>query len=277
MCCHTCASIPERGISKVREFMIKYLKDSKGTTYCLKIDIRKFYPHINQDILKAMLRKKIKCKKTLELLDKIVDSSPHEIGIPIGSYLSQYLANYYLTYFDHFCKEKMHMKYVIRYMDDLVIMHHSKTQLSRWLTQMNQYLYKELKLEIKDNFQIFPVEARGVDFAGFRFYHNFILLRKSTALKYEKSIINIMIKVKNGGKLNYSNWCSCNSYRGWLLMCNGYNLYRTFLKPLEIMIALYYVENIYYKKLRKRQKRIFNMAIPMVIERKPIISIGGNN
>jgi len=36
---------------------------------------------------------------------------------------------------------------------------------------------------------------------------------------------NIMKKLRNGGKLTYSDYCSINSYKGWLKWCNGYNLY----------------------------------------------------
>ena len=60
------------------------------------MDIRKFYPSINHDILKAIIRKKLKDKKLLKLLDEIIDSAD---GVPIGNYLSQYFANLYLAYF----------------------------------------------------------------------------------------------------------------------------------------------------------------------------------
>lgn len=60
-------------------------KDPEGTEYCLKIDIRKFYPSINHKILKEILRRKIKDVALLKLLDEIIDSAD---GVPIGNYLS---------------------------------------------------------------------------------------------------------------------------------------------------------------------------------------------
>jgi hypothetical protein len=98
----------------------KYLKDIEGTKYCLKIDIKKFFPNINHNILKKLLRRKIKDNDLLWLLDEIIDSIDGDIGVPIGNYLSQYFANFYLAYFDHWLKEEKKVRYVIRYMDDIV-------------------------------------------------------------------------------------------------------------------------------------------------------------
>lgn len=90
--------IKGRGIHKAFYKLKNSLKDIENTKYCLKLDIKKFYPNINNEILKNLLRKKFKDKKLLKLLDEIIDST---IGIPIGNYLSQYFANFYLSYFDH--------------------------------------------------------------------------------------------------------------------------------------------------------------------------------
>ena len=165
-CSHTCASISERGIKKASELVEQYMKDVNGTKECLKIDISKFYQNINHRILKQLLRKKFKDKRLLELLDMIIDSYPGDKGVPIGSYLSQFLANFYLAYFDHWLKEKMGVKYVVRYMDDVVIFHESKQYLHWLVRQMYEYLKNELDVNIKDNWQVFPTAIRGVDFVG---------------------------------------------------------------------------------------------------------------
>lgn len=74
--------------------------------------------------MKKLIRQKIKDKDLLNLLDLIIDSC--EKGLPIGSYLSQYLSNFYLSNFDHWCKEILKIKYIIRYMDDIVILGSNK-------------------------------------------------------------------------------------------------------------------------------------------------------
>jgi len=63
-------------MTHVMKLMDQYMRDEKGTAYCLKIDISKFYPNVNHRILKKLLRKKFKDKDLLKLLDMIVDSFP---------------------------------------------------------------------------------------------------------------------------------------------------------------------------------------------------------
>lgn len=87
---HTYSCIKGRGIHGVMNHLKKDLKDIQNTKYCLKMDIRKYYPSIDHLILKNIVRKKIKDKRLLELLYGIIDSAP---GIPIGNYLSQFFAN----------------------------------------------------------------------------------------------------------------------------------------------------------------------------------------
>ena len=95
----TYSCIKGKGIHAAARKLKQYLReDPPGTRYCLKIDIRKYYPSIDHDILKQIIRRKIKDRRLLALLDEIIDSAE---GVPIGNYLSQYFANLYLAYFDH--------------------------------------------------------------------------------------------------------------------------------------------------------------------------------
>jgi len=105
----TYSSIEGRGIHSLKNELFGVLQEHpKETIYCLKMDVHKFYPSINHDILKIRVRKKIKDSKVLALLDEIIDSTDSltpRVGFPIGNYLSQYLANVYLSEFDHIMKE----------------------------------------------------------------------------------------------------------------------------------------------------------------------------
>lgn len=240
----TCASLKKRGIHKASRLTDKYMKDRQGTEYCLKIDVNKFYPHINHEILKTMLRKKFKDNDLLELLDKIIDSVPGEIGVPIGSYLSQYLANFYLAYFDHWLKEIKRVKYIVRYMDDITIYNDSKEFLHALLREMEIYLQENLKLSVKDNWQVFPTDIRGVDFVGYRHFYGYKLLRKSTCKSFKRKMLNIKKKIQNGLNISYGEWCSANSYKGWLNWCDGFRLAQKYLAPLKPTLDKYYQENL---------------------------------
>lgn len=184
-------------------------QDPEGTKYCLKFDIKKFYPSVDHDILKRLLRKKFKDDKLLALLDEIIDSAP---GVPIGNYLSQYFANFYLAYFDHWIKEDLKIKYYFRYADDIVIFGPDKPYLHRKLAKIRSYLYDNLKLRIKENYQIFPVASRGVDFVGYVIYHTHILLRKSIKKDFARAV--------KAGKSKET----IASYKGWAIHCDSKNL-----------------------------------------------------
>lgn len=171
----TYSCIKKKGIHAASFALRKALRDVPGTKYCLKLDIKKFYPSIDHDILKQLLRRKFKDQDLLWFLDGIIDSAE---GVPIGNYLSQYFANFYLSYFDHWIKEVMGVKNYFRYADDLVILSDSKEYLHKLLAAIRSYLDIELKLTIKGNYQIFPVWARGIDFVGYVHFHECVYLRK---------------------------------------------------------------------------------------------------
>ncbi len=215
----TYSCIKGRGIHLLLRKLKKSLESKEETTYCLKLDIKKFYPSIDHVILKDLIRKKFKDESLLKLMDEIIDSAE---GLPIGNYLSQYFANFYLSYFDHWLKEDMSIKYYYRYADDMVILHHDKKYLHSILAEIKFYLNTKLKLTIKSNYQIFPVKDRGIDFVGYVFYHTHIRLRKR-------------IKQNFARKLKHNpNTVSTPSYLGWLKHCNSNNLIKTLLPNEQV-------------------------------------------
>lgn len=208
----TYSSIKGRGVHKAARKLKKALKDKAETTYCLKIDIVKFYPNVDHDILKHLLARKIKDKDLLWLLHNIIDSAQ---GLPIGNYLSQYFSNLYMTGFDHWLKEKKKVKYYFRYADDLVILSDSKPCLHQLLANIRKYLDRKLKLQVKDNYQVFPVDARSIDFLGYRFFHTHTLLRK----RNKKNLARAIARGANEQTIA--------SYMGWAKHCNSRNLVKT--------------------------------------------------
>lgn len=220
----TYSSIKDRGIHKGVKRIKSALTDIENTQYCLKLDVRKFYPSINHDILKSIIRRKIKDPDVLSLLDGIIDSAE---GVPIGNYLSQYFGNLYLAYFDHWLKETKHCKYYFRYCDDMVTLHADKVHLSQLKDEIEAYLSTNLKLALKSNWQIFPVDARGIDFLGYRFFHNYTLLRKSIAIKFKHRIRYIKTHWRDLQPSEILN--SVMSYRGWLGYANCNNLTKEYI------------------------------------------------
>ncbi len=210
----TYSCIKGKGIHAAAKSVKRALNDVENTRYCLKLDIKKFYPSVDRATLKSLLRKKFKDADLLWLLDEIIDSTE---GLPIGNYLSQYFANFYLAYFDHWMKEEKRVKYYFRYADDLVILSDSKSYLHGLLAEISAYLLDNLKLTVKGNYQVFPVEKRGIDFVGYVFFHTHTLLRKTIKQNFAR-----MLKKNRNVK-------SIASYNGWAAHCNSKNLLKKLL------------------------------------------------
>ncbi len=205
----TYSCIKRRGIHGAANAVKAALKDKDNTLYALKLDIKKYYPSVDHDVLKALLRRKLKDADLLTLLDEIIDSAE---GLPIGNYLSQYFANFYLTWFDHWLKQDKGVKYYFRYADDIVILHSDKAYLHNLLSEISHYLQSNLKLTVKDNHQVFPIAARGLDFVGYKFYHTHTLVRK----RIKKNCARMIAKRNNPA--------SRASYKGWFKHCNSKHL-----------------------------------------------------
>jgi RNA-directed DNA polymerase len=229
--------IKGKGIHAAARCVKRALKNEAGTTYCLKLDVKKFYPSVDHAILKQLLRRKFKDQDLLWLLDEIIDSAE---GLPIGNYLSQYFANFYLTYFDHWLKEVKRVRYYFRYADDLVVLHHDKSYLHTLLKDISAYLQCNLKLTVKDNYQVFPVAIRGIDFVGYRFFHTHTLLRKAIKQNFARML------AKRPNKLSIA------SYYGWACHANCVNLLNTLLANEQVPRLS---NNLIPKSFHRRQNK----------------------
>lgn len=239
------------------------LTDEENTRYCYKIDLHHYYQSINHEVLKQKFRKVFKDPELLWLLDEIADSintateedlielslsgeievDPNT-GIPIGNYMSQYSGNFYLSSFDHWVKEELHVKHYYRYMDDVVIFASSKEELHEIHRKVTAYTRDYLHLNIKGNYQIFPTKVRGVDFVGYRFFGEYTLLRKSTAINFKRKMRACRKKMENNIPPTYSEWCSFNSYKGWLGNCDSYRLFKKYMEPLIDYMQDYYEKEV---------------------------------
>ena len=217
----TYACVKGRGLhTLLRNLRRDLRRDPGGTRYCFKMDVRKFYPSITHSILKEVVRQKFKDPDLLWLLDDIIDSAD---GVPIGNYISQYFANMFLSELDHQIKEFLHVKYYYRYADDIVVLSDSKQYLRGVQVYINNYLNTERQLEMKRNFQIFPVEARGIDFIGYVTRHAYCLARK----RNKKALCKIVAKLRKKGHTSQEIRLMVASRMGFMVHCNSINLLRS--------------------------------------------------
>lgn len=225
MYAYSCGSVPGRGIDYGRKAIARWLKrDRKNTKYCLKLDITKFYPHIDKEKLKEMFRRKIKDERALALIDAVIDS--HDEGMPIGTYTSQWFANFSMEGLDHYIKEDLGIKYYLRYTDDMVLFGANKKKLHIARRKIEEYI-KPLNLTLKNNWQVFKVDSRPVDILGYKFYHGKTTLRRRNSLRIRRKAKrlhdkNIITPTDARGFL---------SHMGQIKHSNSREFYKKYIKP----------------------------------------------
>ena len=240
---NTYSAIKDRGIHRALTDVQSDLKKHPELKYALKFDIKKYYPSIDRDLLIEDYRHLFKDDGLLWYLETNIKTAP-DTGILIGNYLSQTSGNFYLSPLDHLLKEDYGVDCTYRYMDDVVVLGETSAELHALKTDIFGYLAAERHLTVKPDYQVYPIDARGIDFVGYKIFPDYALLRKSTKLRMEKAMTKIADKVAAGVELTYSDFCRFGSYKGWLLPCNSHRLYDKYFRPLEGAIQHYYETQI---------------------------------
>lgn len=208
-----------------KQMQIAWRKNKKG--YILKCDIRKYFDNIRHNVLKQKIRRLIKDPNLLWLIDLIIDSTPDNMGIPIGNLTSQWFANYYLSDMDHVIKEQLRIKHYLRYMDDFTLIHEDKSYLIYCKHFLEDYL-REIGLEFNSKTQIFPLK-NGVDFLGFHTYvtetGKIIRKLRRDSKKHMKRKLIYFQREYQKGNIEYERIQACiSSWIGHAEHGNTYNL-----------------------------------------------------
>ena len=277
-----CATRLGRGTSYAIKLMKKYINEIKlkyNNFYILKIDIKKYFYNIDHNVLKGILKKHIKDKDALKILNIIIDSTNDDYinkkieklknnrikilndelliketnelpfykigkGCGIGDMTSQSFGLLYLMEICHYIKEELHIKYFINFMDDFILIHEDKDYLKYCLNVIRNKLLNEYKLEINSKTRIYSIKE-GVEFLGFRFIlknNKLILkLRNKNKIKF-KNQIKILKQLKDYKYINDKKYnMILSSLKGHLQYGNCKNLY---IKNVNIKK----IENIFYDK-----------------------------
>jgi len=209
----TYANRIDKGTHRAIKRFQKYLRSYR---YVLKCDIKKYFPSIDHEILKAEIRRKIADQQTLWLIDLIIDSSnPQEPvldyfpgddlltpierrkGLPIGNLTSQFFANVFLNRFDHFVAEVLGLSAYIRYVDDSVTFSDYKNELVEVLYKSEKFL-APFRLKLKHSkCHIFRTDV-GIEFLGQRVYPTHRLLKKSNVKRFCKRLSKFELKIVSG-------------------------------------------------------------------------------
>jgi retron-type reverse transcriptase len=245
---NTFSCVKGRGIEGCARSVEKHIRKYDGRPlFCLKMDIRKFYPSIVHEVLKGIVRKKIKDKELLWLIDEIIDSvngtpDPLDISkpvygrsIPIGNYLSQYLANMVLAPFMHHLNEVERMD-ADEYADDIVVYSDSKKKLHDVFQRyIKPHIEGTLRMQVKDNYQIFPIaknntdkRGRALDYVGYKFYRKQKLLRKSIKINLCRKVAMLNKREPEPSFIDYKREIS--PWLGWTKHSDSRHLLQTIIK-----------------------------------------------
>ena len=158
------------GLNRLKDAMVDYYrKNGTAEGWVLKCDVRHFFASIDHDRLKAKLKALIiKRGVDMQFYDLRCTYIDTTAGLPLGYQTSQLLALMYLDDFDHLIKEKYHVKYYGRYMDDFYIISSDKKFLQNLLVDIKAWM-AENRLELNQKTGIFPLR-NGIDFLGFHTY-----------------------------------------------------------------------------------------------------------
>jgi retron-type reverse transcriptase len=219
---NTFAALPGRGIHDGVRRVARITLHSESL-YVLKLDVKQFYPSVDHAVLKGLIRRQLKDAKLLTVLDEIIDSGP---GLPIGNYLSQYFGNIFLSPVDHRVTSGLGFKHYFRYCDDIVVLHADKKKL-QWLKGVIADELAKLRLELKSNWQVFPLAARGLDFIGYRFWPSHILVRKKTIVRLRRRLKTKRPTLNEAARVNHA----ARSFKGWLRYADTVKLQRVVVQP----------------------------------------------
>ena len=182
--------------------------------YVLKIDIKKYFPSIDHEILMQMLRKKIECNETMQLLIGLIENSnrqedaffyfdndtlltPYERrkGIPLGNLTSQFFGNWYLSEFDHYVKEQLKVKGYIRYVDDMTFFSNSKEFLESLVLVLDDSLAK-FRLRVHPYKTVLQKSADGMVFLGHKVYSTHFRLTSKAINRGRKNLKKVKYEYK---------------------------------------------------------------------------------
>lgn len=233
-----------KGTFYALKLLKKYLNIEKmkyNTFYYLKLDIKKYFYNIDHNTLKRILKRKIKDRDILNILDSIIDSTNYSYinkkilylkeekitylknskflnkeklikevesiplykrgkGLSLGSNTSQVFGLIYLLDVINYIKEELHIKYLVNFMDDIILIHHDKEYLEYSLDKIIDEL-KKYKLEINTKKTIIDNINNGISFLGYRFYiiNNKVIMKlgNKTKKRFKKKAWDLKILLNN--------------------------------------------------------------------------------
>lgn len=189
---------------------IQAMLRSEKPTHFLKTDFSKFFASIPRDVVYSLYERKIGCKKTLDLISKIIPIQGR--GIPIGSLTSQLSANLIGGLVDRFIHFDLGHRSWARYMDDIVILESDVNRLKESFEKIKLFSKSKLGLDIS-KWQVSSV-SRGINFLGYRIWPTHKLIRKDSVTRAKRKLKRYVndsenLKMFCASWLGHIGWADC--------------------------------------------------------------------
>ena len=238
---HSCGCVPGKGTDGARKVVERWIvNDPKGTSKLAALDVKQCYPTLPHEQLRLKLEKRIKDRKFLRLAFKIIASYQQAmanktqllpeivaVGIPVGLYTSPWFLNFFFQDLDHMIAEKCGLSHLVRYVDDMVLFDNSKKRLHAAVRTVGDYLQR-MQMRLKDNWQVYHLRIRPLDFLGFKFHVNGkVTLRKSILYRISRKARTIARK----GYVSVINASGMISYKGYMDHSDSSGFYEKWVKP----------------------------------------------
>ena len=226
------ACIKGKGMHKAALDVQKGMKECKkkyGEYYILKMDVAKYFPSIDRQILMEIIKRKIKDKDVLWILEKIIYYKGMGKGLPIGNLTSQILANVYLNEVDQYIKHNLRIRYYYRYMDDSVILLKDKKDLKNVKENIEKFLDEKLKLKFNSKTNIFK-SKQGVNFCGYMINEYRMKLRNKGKKRLKHKVKDLKLQIKKGEISSIQAKRYLCGYFGYMKYANVYNLRQKIFK-----------------------------------------------
>lgn len=223
------ACIKGRGVNYsmdvLRNDMAHMYKKHGLNYYVLSMDIKSFFSTIDHKYLKSVVKRHVKNPYTREYIYNTIDIFDGDVGIGLGSQITQLLALLDLNDMDHFIKEKLRIKHYDRYMDDFYILHESKEYLEFCLNKIKLFL-ANIGLNLHPTkTKLFKVNSQPITFLGFKYYHTntgrvMCEVKKDTVKRAKRKLKKLAGKYHRG-ELPLSAGLQCYSaYKGHIMKGN---------------------------------------------------------
>lgn len=251
------SSFPGRGSLKGKRAIRRWIESGKGIRNFAQGDIRHFYSHVRYRLVRKKLEKRIQDSLFLHLIDVCMKWFPKEL--PLGFYLSQWLANFFLQELDYDIKCKIGIAHYVRYMDNFTLADDNKKKLHQALAYIRQWLGK-VRLKMKTDWQVFRFDytkkngkktGRRVSAMGWLFYRKKILIRKPILLHTERLARKLHKKQEKGQRFPLGLCRGFVSLLGWITHSETYNWY---LKHIKTLVNVRKIKRIISKMTKEANR-----------------------